>query len=153
MSSQYDAAHALAGIFGDHPELDGNVFATVYGTGTLSITAFHSVDVSERDNAFAQLCDIIGARPKTTLQRAPGRCAWRDARGVYRGVHVDVTAHYTDAEAELLHVAAERPCDAAPSAHFSMNQDGVIHQNVDLCRHPSSQTSHQAWEITERYLR
>ena len=33
---------------------------------------------------------------------------------------------------DVLHVRAEQDCDAAPSAHFSIDVHGTVHQNVDI---------------------
>ena len=133
MSSQREAAQALADMLGDYPDLDGRVSATIDPHGSrLHVMVTRRIGVDSRDRTLARLCDIIGVRPRVTLQRAPGRGAWREAQGVYKGIRVDVSAHYTDEEAELLHVAAERALDAAPSAHFSIDVDGTVHQNVDI---------------------
>jgi hypothetical protein len=104
-TSQADAALALAGLLTMHPQLDGNVYCPVGHFGQVHVYIGPSVGVDKRDALFADLVRILDAVPDVVLSLT-GSSAWRCCGGDYYGVRFDVAAHYSEAEAALLHEQA-----------------------------------------------
>lgn len=110
MSTQFDRLTAAAELLNTHPELDGELYIVVNGTGSLDLQ-INTRKPDKRDAVFLKLIGIISSAdnqyPVTHLQR-DGRAAWITFDGVYLDVRVELSAHYSVEEAEALHAIADR---------------------------------------------
>jgi hypothetical protein len=102
--TQAGAALALADLLTAHPQLDGNVYCPVSYYGNV-IQVSVDIGVEKRDALFADLLREFDAIPVIELSSSSSH-AWRSFHGDYHGVRFEVTAHYNEAEAALLHEQA-----------------------------------------------
>jgi hypothetical protein len=103
--TQEHAALELADLLTTHPQLDGNVFCPVYSSGNVGIQITAGIAIEKRDALFADLLRIFDATPEVVLSSS-GSGAWRSFCAFSNDVRFEVTAHYGEAEAALLHEQA-----------------------------------------------